>query len=167
MLRHQTFRFGAVLPRPSQRCGCWLRPNFLNLSVRIWVQSCRRPLHRHATSPHQIEPVHGSAFWYRPSLCKVQANVLDQIAAFREVLPKQKSLEDVTAWWDRCIEIDASIETDRRASSYEKSRVQNLRTAVTDAIIRVRDYGYEPDTSRISVALTALQHSLVRRTIGP
>ena len=61
------------------------------------------------------------------------------------------------------MEIDASIETDRRASSYEKSRVQNLRTAVTDAIIRVRDYGYEPDTSRISVALTALQHSFVRR----
>ena len=91
-------------------------------------------------------------------------DVLDQIAAFREVLPKQKSLEDVTAWWDRCIEIDASIETDRRASSYEKSRVQNLRTAVTDAIIRVRDYGYEPDTSRISVALAELQHSLVRRT---
>ena len=96
-----------------------------------------------------------------------QVDVLDQIAAFREVLPKQKSLEDVTEWWDRCMEIDASIETDRRASSYEKSRVQNLRTAVTDAIIRVRDYGYEPDTSRISVALTALQHSLVRRTIGP
>ena len=106
-------------------------------------------------------------FWCRPGLCKVQANLLDQIAAFREVLPKQKSLEDVMAWWDRCIKIDASIETDRRASSYEKSRVQNLRTAVTDAIIRVRDYGYEPDTSRISVALTALQHSLVRRTIGP
>jgi hypothetical protein len=94
-------------------------------------------------------------------------DVLDQIAAFREVLPKQKSLEDVTAWWDRCMEIDASIETDRGASSYEKSRVQNLRTAVTDAIIRVRDYGYEPDTSRISVALEALQHSLERRTIGP
>jgi hypothetical protein len=104
-------------------------------------------------------------FGYRPGH-KVPAHVLDQIAAFREVLPKQKTLEDVTAWWDRCIEIDASIETDRRASSYEKSRVQNLRTAVTDAIIRVRDYGYEPDTSRISAALAALQHSLLRRTIG-
>jgi hypothetical protein len=111
-------------------------------------------------------------FGYRPghvtATCTgLDQGVLGQIAAFREVLPKQKSLEDVTAWWDRCIEIDASIETDRRASSYEKSRVQNLRTAVTDAIIRVRDYGYEPDTSRISVALTALQHSLVRRTIRP
>jgi hypothetical protein len=90
-------------------------------------------------------------------------HILDQIAAFRDVLLNQKSLEDVTAWWDRCMEIDAAIESDRRASSYEKSRVQNLRTAITDAIIRVRDYGYEPDTSRISVALSALQHSLERR----
>jgi hypothetical protein len=114
----------------------------------------------------KLNPCVVEHFGYRPGH-KVPAHVLDQIAAFREVLPKQKSLEDVTAWWDRCIEIDASIETDRRASSYEKSRVQNLRTAVTDAIIRVRDYGYEPDTSRISVALTALQHSLLRRAIGP
>ena len=112
----------------------------------------------------KLNPCVVEHFGCRPGLCKVQANLLDQIAAFRAVLPKQKSLEDVTAWWDRCIKIDASIETDRRASSYEKSRVQNLRTAVTDAIIRVRDYGYEPDTSRISVALAELQHSLVRRT---
>jgi hypothetical protein len=115
----------------------------------------------------KLNPCIVQHFGFWPGRCKVQANVLDQIAAFRDVLPKHKSLEEVTTWWDRCIEIDASIEIDRRASSYEKSRVQNLRTAVTDAIIRVRDYGYEPDTSRISVALTALQHSLVRRTIGP
>jgi hypothetical protein len=124
----------------------------LNLSVRTWVKAVS-PLNRHAMSPIKLNPY-----------VVEQANLLDQIAAFREVLPKQKALEDVTAWWDRCIKIDASIETDRRASSYEKSRVQNLRTAVTDAIIRVRDYGYEPDTSRISVALAELQHSLVRRT---
>jgi hypothetical protein len=110
-----------------------------------------------------LDPKH---FGYRPAH-KVPAHVLDQIAAFHEMLPKQKSLENVMAWWDRCIEIDVSIEADRRASSYDKSRVQNLRTAVTDAIVRVRDYGYEPDTSRISLALTALQHSLLRRTIGP
>lgn len=38
-------------------------PNFLNLSVRTWVKAVGGPLNRHATSPHQMEPVRGSAFW--------------------------------------------------------------------------------------------------------
>ena len=46
-------------------------------------------------------------------------DILEQIAAFHGVLPRQKSLEEVTAWWARVEGIEAAIATDPRASAYE------------------------------------------------
>jgi len=94
-------------------------------------------------------------------------DILEQIAAFHSVLPEQKSLEEVTAWWDRVQGIEASIATDPRASAYEKGVLQGLKRAVSEAIMNARDFGRAPEISRISVALTALQHSIERRTTGP
>ena len=87
-------------------------------------------------------------------------DILEQIAAFHGVLPRQKSLEEVVAWWARVEGIEAAIATDPRASAYEKGVLNGLKRAV-------RDFGRDPDISRISAPLTALQQSIKRRTTAP
>jgi hypothetical protein len=90
-------------------------------------------------------------------------DILEQIAAFHGVLPRQKSLEAVTAWWARVEGIEAAIATDPRASAYEKGVLNGLKRAVSEAIMNARDFGRDPDISRISAPLTALQQSIERR----
>ncbi len=94
-------------------------------------------------------------------------DILEQIAAFHGVLPRQKSLEEVTAWWARVEGLEAAIATDPRASAYEKGVLNGLKRAVSEAIMNARDFGRDPDISRISAPLTALQHSIERRTTAP
>ena len=94
-------------------------------------------------------------------------DILEQIAAFHGVLPRQKSLEEVAAWWARVEGIEAAIVTDPRASAYEKGVLNGLKRAVSEEIMNARDFGRDPDISRISAPLTALQQSIKRRTTAP
>ena len=92
-------------------------------------------------------------------------DIIEEIKALDNALKNERSPEEVTIWWDWCMKIEASMEADMHATDHEKATIDRLKQAVSRAIASVRK-NHEPDTFSIGVSLTALQHSIERRTTG-
>ena len=88
---------------------------------------------------------------------------MDELQILAEL---RKCLADADAQtWDLVERLGSSLEGDPRHSDYERTLVQRLRSGVTDLIAAKRD-GFNLHTTNASVAITALETSIKKRTTG-
>ncbi|MDJ0979260.1 MAG: hypothetical protein QNI87_12105 [Erythrobacter sp.] len=90
---------------------------------------------------------------------------LELLSELRDLLDQEPTETLCIAWWDRVLSVEASLEADPRTSEHEKKLVAQLRAAMSDLIRAYRE-GQNLHTSQASVAISALESSIQKRTTG-
>jgi hypothetical protein len=85
---------------------------------------------------------------------------LQILAELRTALPDAKRA------WLLVERLESSLDSDPRTSEYERGALARLKSSVSELIAAQRD-GLNLHTSDASVAITALETSIRKRTTGP
>lgn len=94
-------------------------------------------------------------------------DLLEKIANLRSAVNADTPrLNEAEAWWPLYESIEYEFDSDQRATSDERAAVHRLRDGVSKAILSVREERPNVDNSVANLALTALQRSIERRTVG-
>lgn len=94
------------------------------------------------------------------------SDTLARIAELEKSLRPDATIEDAERWWSLVLSIESSLDFDNRQPKDEKRLVEQLRTAVSNAIRQIREQWPSPSVSSALVASGALKASVERRTTG-